>query len=129
MAKKEIRIPNLDNMYHDVVAFVKKHQGEKGYINTDPCPKDNIHLDTIYAFVYDEVSGCGTEEIVFGVRVTANNDLEVITRPWMRTYHNNPTEEEYADNNNWFDVKWGDRVYYIHTIFAIAELIKEYTEE
>lgn len=26
----KIRIPNLDGMYEDVIAFVKAHQGERG---------------------------------------------------------------------------------------------------
>lgn len=33
------------------------------------------------------------------------------------------------DDNKWYDVRYDDNVYYNHTIFNIAEYIREYVKE
>lgn len=120
----KIRIPNLDIMYDDVCKFVKEHQGEKGYIDTqsDEC-------DTIYCIAYSDFSSQGEENIVYGVRWNeTEQDLEICYEPYMRTYRVVYDEDAFKDAE-WDSVKWSDAVYYIPTIFNIAESIEEYVEE
>ena len=132
--QRNLRIPNLDEMYDDVVAFVKAHQGEKGYIDCQPYKEEELG-DIIYTFVYNEVSGWGEERMVYGVRVIdegEGEDLEICFEPYMRTYRSiydddvfRGTCEDPDANAEWYSVKWSD-VYYIPTIFNIAETIWEY---
>lgn len=120
-----ITIPNLDQMYNEVVAYVKEHQGEKGYIDCQPF--QDKPGDTIYAIIYEYFSGRGEEKYVYGVRVE-DDDLQVlledITQTWRVTYE---PEDFTADDKEWMSVRWSD-VYYIHTLFNIAECIEEYGE-
>lgn len=127
-------IPNLDSLYNEVVAYVKEHQGEKGYIDCQPYQDEPG--DVIYTFEYNEVSGWGEERMVYGVRVV-DDDLEICFEPYMRTYRLIYTEKgfkgeyegEDADANaEWYSVRWSDIVYYIPTLFNIAECIEEYGE-
>ena len=124
--REKLRIPNLDELYGDVVNFVKKHQGEKGYIDCQP----SLNGDIIYCFVYDDFSAQGEERMVYGVRVE-DGDLQICFEQYMRTYqvvYDDATfkgENEEDANAEWMSVKWSD-VYYIPTIFSIAESIWEY---
>lgn len=119
-------IPNLDPLYEEVVAYVREHQGEKGYIDCQP----SLNGDIIYCFVYDDYSAQGEERMVYGVRVE-DGDLQICFEQYMRTYqvvYDNATfkgENEEDANAEWFSVKWSD-VYYIQTLFNIAECIEEY---
>lgn len=125
----KIHIPNLDEMYEDVYNFVKAHQGEKGYIDTQ-----SDKNDTIYCFVYEDFSGQGEERIVYGVRVK-DGDLEICYEPFMRTYRVEYNDEVFKGecedaeaNADWQSVRFSD-VYYIPTLFSIAESIWEYVED
>ena len=122
---RSIRIPNLDEMYNDVVKFVQENQGEKGYIDCQP----SHNYDTIYCFVYDDYSAQGEERMVYGVRVV-DGDLEICFEQYMRTYQVVYDDATFKGENEeggaeWFSVKWSD-IYYIPTIFSIAESIWEY---
>lgn len=119
-------IPNLDPLYDEVVAYVKEHQGEKGYIDTQ-----SDENDTIYCFVYQDFSGQGEERIVYGVRVE-DDDLQICYEPFMRTYRVVYDDDVFQGrcedpdaNAEWESVRWSD-VYYVPTIFSIAECIEEY---
>lgn len=117
-------IPNFDPLYDEVVAYVREHQGEKGYIDTqDPT------LDTIYTFNIDEL-GDAYECKVHGVRVKdygpdEGEDLEVITEPLMRTYVVEYGDEDFRTSEEWESVRWSE-LPYINTLLAIAESIEEY---
>ena len=72
--------------------------------------------------------------MVYGVRVE-DNDLQICFEPYMRTYRlvydekafKGEYEGEDADANaEWYSVRWSDEVYYILTLFNIAEIIEEY---
>ena len=122
-------IPDLNPLYEEVVAYVKEHQGEKGYIDCQPYQEDSG--DIIYTFIYNEESAWGEERMVYGVRVE-DNDLQICFEPYMRTYRtiydDKTFKGEYEDaeaNAEWWSVKWSD-VYYIPTLFNIAECIEEY---
>ena len=119
--QNKIRIPNLDEMYEDVVRFVQEHQGEKGYIDCQP----SLNGDIIYGFIFDDLEYCGVEKYVYAVRVV-EDDLQVLLEDisinWRVVY----TDEDYQyEQDKWYSVRWAD-VYYIPTIFNIAECIEEY---
>ena len=126
-------IPNFDPLFDEVVAYVKEHQGEKGYIDTQ-----NDENDAIYCFVYDDESAQGEERIVYGVRVETvegplgGNDLQICFEPYTRTYkvvYDDATfkgeNEDIEANAEWWSVRWSD-IYYIPTLLNIAENIEEY---
>lgn len=127
-------IPNLDALYEEVCTYVKEHQGEKGYIDCQPYQEEPG--DIIYTFEYNEDSGWGEERMVYGVRWNEEEeDLEICFEPFMRTYHlvydeksfNGEYEGEDKDANaEWYSVRWSDIVYYVPTLFNIAENIEEY---
>lgn len=98
-------IPNLDNLYEVTKDYVKEHQGEQGYINTD-----DGYCDPIYAVCYNFRTDNVTEHQVVGVRVNAEDDLQIMVE----------------GESTWESVKHGDVVYYVHTLFSIAESIEEY---
>lgn len=117
-------IPNLEDLYRQVVGFVKDKQGEKGYIDCQPFQEPIS--DTIYAIVYDGEygNGYGIEHYVYGVRVK-DGELEVLTEPITHTCHVIYEETDFSQSEAWLLVKDGD-VYYIPTLFSIAESIAQY---
>ena len=127
-------IPNLDDLYEEVAAYVREHQGEKGYIDCQPYQEEPG--DIIYTFEYNELSGWGEERMVYGVRWNEEQrDLEICFEPWMRTYRLVYDEkafkgeyegEDKEANAEWYSLRWSDAVYYIPTLFSIAESIEEY---
>ena len=127
-------IPNLEPLYDEVLAYVKEHQGEKGYIDCQPYQENPG--DIIYTFVYNEESAWGEERMVYGVRVVDDgegDDLQICFEPYMRTYRTIYDDEVFQGkcedseaNAEWYSVRWSDIVYYIPTIFNIAEVIEEY---
>lgn len=119
--RAEIRIPNLDEMYNDVVKFVKDNQGEKGYIDCQP----SLNGDIIYGFIYDDEERRGVENYVYAVRVV-DDDLECLLEPVMNSYRVKYAPEDFtSEDREWYSVRWSD-VYYIPTLFNIAESIGEY---
>jgi hypothetical protein len=114
-------IPNLDSLYDEVVAYVKEHQGEKGYIDCQP----SLNEDIIYGIVYDDFVGSGLEKYVYAVRVV-DNDLECLLEDITGTWRTVYTDEDYKnEEDKWYSVRWSD-VYYVPTLFNIAECIEEY---
>lgn len=118
-------IPNLDPLYEEVAQYVEEHQGEKGYIDCQP----SLNGDIIYGFIYDAFVGSGLEKFVYAVRWTGE-DLEVLLEDITSNYRTVYTPEDYknTEDSDWYSVRWGD-VYYIPTLFNIAECIEEYGEE
>jgi hypothetical protein len=129
-----LNIPNLDDLYEEVATYVREHQGEKGYIDCQPYQKEPG--DIIYTFEYNEFSGWGEERMVYGVRWNEEErDLEICFEPYVRSYRlvydekafKGEYEGEYEDANaEWYSVRWSDIIYFIPTIFSIAESIEEY---
>ena len=56
-------IPNLEPLYEEVAAYVREHQGEKGYIDCQP----SLNGDIIYGIVYDDFSRMGLEKPYYPV--------------------------------------------------------------
>lgn len=121
--KSKIHVPSLDGLYDDVVAFVKERQGKKGYIDVQPA----LNLDGIYCFVFEDETGCGEEKTVYGVRVVDSDgadDLQVCFETFTRTYHVKYRKKDFMEAE-WMSVRWS-HVYYVPTIFSIADNIEEY---
>ena len=129
-----LNIPNLDDLYEEVATYVREHQGEKGYIDCQPYQKEPG--DIIYTFEYNEFSGWGEERMVYGVRWNEEErDLEICFEPYVRSYRLVYDEkafkgeyegEDKEANAEWYSVRWSDIIYFIPTIFSIAENIEEY---
>lgn len=129
-----INIPNLDGLYEEVATYVREHQGEKGYIDCQPYQEEPG--DIIYTFEYNEFSGWGEERMVYGVRWNEEErDLEICFEPYVRSYRLVYDEkafkgeyegEDKEANAEWYSVRWSDIIYFIPTIFSIAENIEEY---
>ena len=117
-------IPNLDELYEATCKYVKKHQGKKGYIDTQ-----DEDYDQIYAIVYDGDFGCGVEARVLGVRYSEEYDtLEIAYVPILNSIRLLYQEKDFNDDENWYPVIYSDIVYYIPTLINIAEVIDEYVE-
>lgn len=121
-------IPDLTPMLEKVTAYVKEHQGEKGFINTD-----NMDCDTIWGLIYDERLNEGVEVQVKAVRVNEHGILEAMVDYDPNTIYTDDgiTESEKLNHNTsvygtFLDVRNDDYLYFIHTIFNIAENIREY---
>ena len=125
-------IPNLEPLYEEVATYVREHQGEKGYIDCQPYQKEAG--DIIYTFEYNEFSGWGEERIVYGVRWNEEErDLEICFEPYMRTYHLVYDDDAFQGNcedkdanAEWYSLQWSDIIYYVPTLFNIADYIEEY---
>ena len=116
-------VPNFDELYNATYEYIKEHQGEKGYIDTQDEACDNIS-----AYVYDECMGCAVEMRVHGVRANIESeDIEIVYEPIMRTYRIEYSDEDFkSEEAEWKTIRWGDIVYYSPTLLDIAENIHEY---
>ena len=123
-------IPDLTPMYKAVTAFVKEKQGEKEFIDTQ-----NERYDTIWAYEYLNESLTEVVEMeVKAVRVNPKSgNLEMLTDLGNVRYSEEDIRETGTEpgseiDNYWKDVRHGDQVLFIPTIFNIAENIQEYTD-
>ena len=115
-------IPSLIPLKECVMSYIEKHQGEKGYVDCQPSLKGDI----IYGIVFDVWSGTGIEKYVYGVRVK-NEDIEVLLVDVTATYTETYSDEDFKDEDKWLSIQWSD-VYFVPTLFNIAENIEEYGE-
>lgn len=116
--RNPMRIPDLTPMYEAVRDFVKENQGDKGFICTD-----DEKCDTIWTIVYSDMYATSFEYEVKAVRVK-NEDLEIIYDYPGIIYEDE--EIRNRDEDDWSSVQYDDFVYYIPTIFNLAENIQEY---
>ena len=121
-------IPDFEELYKKTIEYVKEHQGEKGYIDTQISHNNDI----IYAISYNHNDGLSTELYVYGVRVVEEDgkeDLQVLLEPitlnTKTIYEDSDFTSEDAD---WQSVRYSD-VYFVHTLIGIAESIWEYVTE
>lgn len=115
-------IPSLMPLKECVMNYIEKHQGEKGYIDCQL----SLNGDIIYGIVFDDFSGTGIEKYVYGVRVK-NDDIEVLLVDITHTYTETYSDEDFKDEDKWLSIQWSD-VYFVPTLFNIAENIEEYGE-
>ncbi len=117
-------IPDLTPMYEALKDFIKEHQGDKGYILTD-----NDALDPIWSFVYDESEHKAVEVEVKAVQVDKHGCIKVIVDDFNTKYDDKSVSmADKADTiyGAWLDLQYDDNLFYIHTVFSIAESIQEY---
>lgn len=136
----------LSQLHYAVMDYVEKHQGEKGYIDTQ-----NDDNDKMYFYAYNDYE-CGMENELVEGRICAirvhNGSIQI-----LGTIHNNlvftdkDIEEatkltDNIDNANgeynpylaisgewetyWQDVYGGDTIIYAQTILSIGESIEQY---
>jgi hypothetical protein len=122
-------IPDLTPMYDAVCAYVKEHQGEKGYIDTQ-----DEGCDTIWSHEYE--TDCSVELVerhVKAVRVNRYGSLQVMTDMPQVTYTDEDIRSAKDDAEDpyprWKNVRNDDEVVFVQTLFNIAENIREYTEQ
>lgn len=131
----KITMVDIEPMYESVCEYVKTHQGPKGYIDCQPYQKNAD--DTIYSFEFDEEKKAGIEMMVYGVRWNEKeHDLEICSEPYSPRNHIIYTADVFTGtcveeeaNAEWKSVKHSDQVYYVPTLFNIAEDIEEYGED
>lgn len=112
-------LPDLTPAYNALLAFVKEHQGEKGFIRTD-----DDSCDTIWSFIYSDALSSGVEQQVLAVRAVDNN-LEVCLSYSEYSYKDEFTDDDFKCESNWYDLRLSD-VYYRETLYNILENIEEY---
>ena len=120
-------IPNFEELYEKTIEYVKEHQGEKGYIDT----QINHNNDIIYAISYN-YDGLATEQYVYGVRVIEEDgkqDLQVLLEPILPNFKTIYQDSDFtSEDAEWLSVRYSD-VYFVHTLISIAESIREYVTE
>lgn len=118
-------IPNLQPMTDAVTDYVAMYQGEKGYILTE---HSTHHNDIIWGLVYNAARGEAQEAKVKAVRVKEGS-LQALFDASDAVY-NDETVKRASEGDklfgSWLDVHYDDCVYYVHTIFFIAEYVAEY---
>lgn len=122
-------IPDLTPMYEAVCAYVKEHQGEKGYIDTQ-----DEGCDTIWSHEYEtDTSVELLERHVKAVRVNRYGSLQVMTDNSNILYRDEDIRSAKDDAEDpdprWKNVRNDDEIVYVQTLFNIAESIREYTGE
>ena len=116
-------IPRLDNLHNHLADFVKKHQGEKGFIKTT-----DQHNDTINVIFYDGGQDCATERRMLAIRWNEDcSDLEILTDFWNLDVDPQTDNSDKVNKSHfWHSLKSSDIIYYIPTIYSIAESIEQY---
>lgn len=115
------KIPNLRPMLEAVTEYVKEHQGERGFILTDVGENDTIH-----SIEYDFYLNSVQELHVKAVRVNEHGRMEILTELFNIKYNEQAVKA--AKETDWMDVEYTDSLYFVPTIFNIAENIAEYVD-
>ena len=116
------QVPDLNPMYEAIKAFVKDHQGHKGFINTD-----DPNGDAMYSLEYSQEENRVNEYHIKGIRVNRHNCLEVITDLYNVRYSDDDIHR--CGDSEWLNVRHSDEVYFVPTIFNIAEALAKYVED
>lgn len=121
-------VPDFRPLYEAVCEFVSKHQGEKGYIDTQD--KD---CDMILGLTYDEGKHEAQEILIHGIRVNPENgSLQIVYEYDVSGYHNPIIYDDEAfrsPETEWHDV-WDDEYVYLNpTLVNIAENLEGYVKK
>ena len=111
-------IPDLTPLYEEVKAAVLKAQGDDGFLMVDDNDKD-----TIWTMVFENVDEEYREYQIKALRVK-NDILECIydlPHIWWTV-----EDVETADELQWSSVRHNDYIYFVPTIFSIAENLPDY---
>ena len=108
-------------MLRSIIAYVKKYQGEKGFILTDRDDKD-----AFYDIEFSPEDNTVNEFQIKAVRVIGNS-LEILTDVNQVRYDEQSVRD--ADESDWESVEDSDTIYFKPTLFNIAENIRNYVDE
>lgn len=112
------KIPNLMPMYEAVSDFVSTHQGKSGFIRTQ-----DTRCDTIWVMLFEDYDYSYIENEMKAIRVK-NGVLECIhDRPYIDW---SPQAIAAASDEEWCSIMYDDEIYFLPTIFNIAENINQY---
>lgn len=121
---EDIEMADWRRMEESLLSFIRLHQGERGFINTEAHGDDGITGDILYALVWDGYEYDYTEKEVKAVRAKGNS-IEVIA-----DFHNVRWDDGSiagAKDEDWMDIHYDERILFIQTLFNIAENIREYS--
>lgn len=116
----QINIPDLAPMLRSIIAYVKKYQGEKGFILTDRDDKD-----AFYDIEFSPEDNSVNELQIKAIRVIGNS-LEILTDINQVRYDEQSVRD--ADESDWESVEESDAIYFKPTLFNIAENIRNYVD-
>ncbi len=111
-------IPNLNPLYEEVKAAVLKAQGTDEFLLVD-----DDQRDTIWTMVFENDDEEYREYQIKALRVK-NDILECIydlPHNWWTV-----KDVETADELRWSQVRYDDYIYFVPTIFSIAENLPDY---
>lgn len=108
-------IPDLRPHHDALKAFVKEKQGEKGCIDTK---NENGEADDIFGFIYDYNLQCGVEKRVVGVRVSKEDEIEIL-------FEANANLDSFGEEMEW-ELLDGIDVYFVETLLNLLENIEQY---
>lgn len=108
-------IPDLRPSYEALKAFVKEKQGEKGFIDAK---NENGEADDIFGFIYDYQLQCGIEKQIVGVRVSSEDNIEIL-------FDENSNLDAFGEDMGWEPLNGTDG-YYTETLLRLIEGIEQY---
>lgn len=139
-SKIQSMYPNMMPLYEAVVEYVKEHQGDKGYLDTQDDTKDSMY---VYECL-EKNFGCGmpfNEGRICGLRVH-NGELQYVAifndneyfdeasfdmyTENTRRYENNERMEAFEESFMWNYISQNEYVLFNETLLSIVESIEEY---
>lgn len=116
--KNTFKIPDLQPMYDAVRDFVKRYQGEDGFILTE-----NKKCDPIYVIEFNFADNTVDEYHLKAARVEGGR-IQILTDLFNVTYDMDAVKTNTEDS--WMDIHGDPSVDYVSTIFRMAESIAQY---
>lgn len=117
-----IRTPDFSQAHDDIVAFVRSHANEQGYLKTV-----TREVDSPYAAMYTSPSSMDILEYpIFGIRVVGNC-IEVCIND--RPIPEDELERYMNEMPWWVSVDNNCEILYAQTLFNIAYYLENYEKE
>ena len=113
-----IVVPDLTPMYNAVRDYIKNLQGDKEYVFLN-----SPDTDILWTMVYTDIEHTYEEHQIYAIRVKNNAVQIVYDVPYLKC------SVEYIESlsdSDWHDIRYDDYIYYLPTIFNIAEAIAFY---
>lgn len=114
-------LPDLTPVYNYLVEFIRKYQGEKGYIDLQ-----DERVDTIWAMIWED-DYYYQELQVKAVRVVGKDDIEVICD--LPNINWSEDDLKTADIEEWHSLRYDDYLVYLNTVYSLASNIAQYVQE
>ena len=114
-------LPDLTPAYNYLVEYIRKYQGEKGYIDLQ-----DESSDTIWAMIWED-DYYYQELQTKAVRVVEKDDIEIICDLPNINWSENDLKT--ADTEEWHSLRYDDYLIYLNTIYCLASNIAQYVQE